>query len=150
MVEGDDANEPISDAVRGILDGHIMLSRKLAHAAHWPAIDVLESISRSMNEIISAEHRDAAIQLKQLLTAYRQHEDMISIGAYQSGTNPLVDVAIQLQEPIRRFLQQGASELSKLSESVNELLKLVQLKNGAALQTKEFAKRPVTATNSEK
>ncbi|MCH7688920.1 MAG: FliI/YscN family ATPase, partial [Planctomycetes bacterium] len=79
LVEGDDANEPISDAVRGILDGHIMLSRKLAHAAHWPAIDVLESISRSMNEIISAEHRDAAIQLKQLLAAYRQHEDMISI-----------------------------------------------------------------------
>jgi FliI/YscN family ATPase len=125
LVEGDDANEPISDAVRGILDGHIMLSRKLARAAHWPAIDILESISRSMNELISAEHRDAAIQLKQLMAAYRQHEDMISIGAYQSGTNPLVDVAIQLQEPIKRFLQQGVSEPSKLSESVFELLKLV-------------------------
>jgi flagellum-specific ATP synthase len=150
LVEGDDANEPISDAVRGILDGHIMLSRKLAHAAHWPAIDVLESISRSMNEIISEDHRDAAIQLKQLLAAYRQHEDMISIGAYQSGTNPLVDVAIQLQEPINRFLQQGVSEPTPLSESVNELLKLVQLKNGTALQTEEFAKQKVTAPDSEK
>jgi flagellum-specific ATP synthase len=149
LVEGDDANEPISDAVRGILDGHIMLSRKLAHAAHWPAIDVLESISRSMNEIISVEHRDAAMQLKQLLAAYRQHEDMISIGAYQSGTNPLVDVAIQLQEPINRFLRQGVSEPTKLSESVNELLKLVQHKNSAALQTEKIGIQPATEMHSE-
>ena len=149
LVEGDDANEPISDAVRGILDGHIMLSRKLAHAAHWPAIDVLESISRSMNEIISAEHRDAAIQLKQLLAAYRQHEDMISIGAYQSGANPLVDVAIQLQEPINRFLQQKISEPAELSESIHELLKLAQLKNGAVLQAEQFVNQPVTAPDSE-
>src|SRR5258706_12011335 len=97
LVEADDANEPISDTVRGILDGHIMLSRKLANQAHWPAIDVLASISRSMPDVTTVEHRRAADGLKQMLAAYQQSEDLISIGAYQSGSNPLVDTAIRLQ-----------------------------------------------------
>lgn len=106
LVEADDANEPISDTVRGILDGHIMLSRKLAHQAHWPAIDVLSSISRSMPDVVSSEHRKASDSLKQLLAAYQQAEDLISIGAYQAGSNPVVDEAIRLREEIKRFQQQ--------------------------------------------
>ncbi len=105
LVEADDANEPISDTVRGTLDGHIMLSRKLAHQAHWPAIDPLSSISRSMNDVVSAEHRTASESLKQLLAAYQQSEDLIQIGAYQLGANPLVDLAIKLREPIDAFLR---------------------------------------------
>lgn len=110
LVEADDANEPISDTVRGILDGHVMLSRKLAHQAHWPAIDVLGSISRSMPDVVSREHRRAADNLKQLMAAYQQSEDLISIGAYQPGSNPLVDEAMRLKDEIRRFVQQDMHE----------------------------------------
>ena len=124
LVEGDDTNEPISDTVRGILDGHIMLSRDLAHRAHWPAIDVLGSISRSMNDIVSPEHKAASEQTKKLLAAYRQSEDLISIGAYQAGSNPIVDKAIQFQEPINQFLQQRAEESVSLEESITGLINL--------------------------
>jgi flagellar biosynthesis/type III secretory pathway ATPase len=130
LVEADDANEPISDTVRGILDGHIMLSRKLAHQAHWPAIDVLSSISRSMNDLVSAEHRGASNQVKQLMAAYQQSEDLISIGAYQSGSNPLVDQAIRMREPINTFLRQGATEPSGMPQAVEGLMKLAKLKEG--------------------
>src|SRR4029079_7661788 len=102
LVEADDANEPISDTVRGILDGHIMLSRKLAHQTHWPAIDVLSSISRSMPDVGTKEHRAASDSLKQLLTAYQQSEALITIGAYQAGSNPLVDTAFKFKDEIRR------------------------------------------------
>jgi flagellum-specific ATP synthase len=127
LVEADDNNEPIADTVRGILDGHIFLSRKLAHQAHWPAIDVLTSISRTMNDIVGEEHQMAANRLKQLLAAYQQAEDMISIGAYQSGSNPAVDLAIQLREPIRKYLQQGVSEKATFPEAVDELIKLQRM-----------------------
>lgn len=126
LVEADDANEPISDAVRGILDGHIMLSRKLAHQAHWPAIDVLSSISRSMPDVATIEHRQAADSLKQLLAAYQQSEDLISIGAYQNGSNPLVDAALRMKDDIRRFLQQAASERTTLASAVDGLKRLAQ------------------------
>lgn len=126
LVEADDANEPISDTVRGILDGHIMLSRDLAHKAHWPAIDVLASISRSMPDITPQEHRQAADQLKRLLSAYRQSEDLISIGAYQSGSNPLVDVAISHQESINAFLRQGATEQVGYEQAVTALMQLAR------------------------
>ncbi len=86
LVEGDDPQEPISDAVRGLLDGHTWLSRKLAGRGHWPAIDVLESISRLMPDITSREHQDAAQSIRELLAAYREHEDLISIGAYRAGS----------------------------------------------------------------
>lgn len=124
LVEADDANEPISDTVRGILDGHIMLSRDLAHKAHWPAIDVLSSISRSMNDIVPNEHRTAADHVKQLLAAYQQSEDLISIGAYQRGSNPVVDRAIQFRELILSYLQQGPNELATLEDSISNLMKL--------------------------
>jgi FliI/YscN family ATPase len=127
LVEADDANEPISDTVRGILDGHIMLSRDLAQRAHWPAIDVLASISRSMTEIVTAEHRAAADRIKQVLAAYRHSEDMISIGAYQSGSNPLLDVAVQVQDAINGFLRQAPETQIPLETAVGEVLKLARL-----------------------
>jgi FliI/YscN family ATPase len=130
LVEADDANEPISDTVRGILDGHIMLSRKLAHQAHWPAIDPLASISRSMNDVVTSEHRAAADSIKQLLAAYQQSEDLITIGAYQMGSNPLVDLAIRLREPIDSFLKQSSSERVTLEDSIAALLRLSRLRTG--------------------
>jgi FliI/YscN family ATPase len=124
LVEADDANEPVADAARSILDGHVMLSRKLAQQAHWPAIDVLDSVSRSMNDIVSPEHRRAAEGLRQLLAAYRQSEDLIAVGAYQAGSNPIVDRAIRVRDTINMFLRQGVDERVTFHEAVQGLLKL--------------------------
>ena len=124
LVEADDANEPVSDSVRSILDGHIMLSRKLAQQAHWPAIDVLDSVSRSMNEIITPEHRQAAEGLRQLMAAYRQSEDLISVGAYQAGSNATVDLAIRMHDAINTFLRQGTQEQVSYQDAVEGLLNL--------------------------
>jgi FliI/YscN family ATPase len=135
LVEADDTNEPISDSVRGILDGHIVLSRRLAERAHWPAVDVLASISRSMKNIVSEEHRQAADHLKHLLAAYQQSEDLITIGAYQAGSNPTVDLAIQLQDRINRFVQQSLSEKVVFEDVVSDLLTLNQLRSGLVGQT---------------
>jgi len=126
LVEADDANEPISDTVRGILDGHIMLSRKLAHQAHWPAIDVLSSISRSMPDVTTAEHRQCADSLKQLLAAYQENQDLISIGAYQAGSNPLVDAAIKMRDETLKFLRQELSEQVAFPAAVEGLARLAQ------------------------
>ncbi|HUG91253.1 MAG TPA: FliI/YscN family ATPase [Planctomycetaceae bacterium] len=124
LVEADDVNEPVADAVRSILDGHILLSRKIAQQAHWPAIDVLDSISRSMNDIVPTEHRRAAESLRQLLAAYRQSEDLISVGAYQAGSSPAVDTAIRLRGAIQAFLRQGTDEFVSYAEAVGGLLSL--------------------------
>ncbi|MHB1125893.1 MAG: FliI/YscN family ATPase, partial [Bacillota bacterium] len=110
LVDGDDLNEPIADAVRGILDGHIVLSRKLANKNHFPAIDILQSISRLMPEIISGPHWELAGRLRDLLTAYNEVEDLVNIGAYQPGTNPRVDTAIKHYDRIQSFLRQGTDE----------------------------------------
>ena len=126
LVEGDDTNEPVSDAVRGILDGHIVLSRKLAQQGHFPAIDVLSSISRLMPEITSDEHRQSAMSLRQILSAYQQSEDLISIGAYQSGSNASVDAAIRFKESIRSFLQQQATETESLTNTIDRLHHLMR------------------------
>lgn len=126
LVEGDDANEPISDAVRGILDGHIMLSRKLAREAHWPAIDVLSSISRSMTDVTSPGHMRAAESLKQILAAYEQTQDLISVGAYQAGSSSLVDKAIGMRESILAFLRQDMSESAPFQSAVADLSQLVE------------------------
>lgn len=130
LVEGDDTNEPISDTVRGILDGHIVLSRKLAHQTHFPAIDVLASISRLMTDLAAPEHIAASNSIKQLMAAYQQSEDLITIGAYQSGSNPLVDAAIQLRLAILQFLQQKVEEHSRLPDTVTLLTKLSKLREG--------------------
>lgn len=126
LVEGDDTNEPVSDTVRGLLDGHIVLSRRLASQAHWPAIDVLESISRLFPDIVPLEQRAAAQTIRELLAAYRDHEDLISIGAYRNGANPAVDCALAMREEIHRFLRQAIEDRCSVETARNELLKLAQ------------------------
>lgn len=118
LVEGDDFNEPISDAVRGILDGHIVLSRSLAAANHFPAVDILNSISRLMPDITSPEHWTLAGRLRDLLASYRQAEDLINIGAYVAGSNPRVDEAIASYENIINFLRQDLNEFSSYEDTL--------------------------------
>jgi flagellar biosynthesis/type III secretory pathway ATPase len=124
LVEGDDMNEPVSDAVRGLLDGHIVLSRKLAAQGHYPAIDVLASISRLMPDIATPQHVEAARAVRGLLATYRDHADLISIGAYQRGANPLVDLAIERKDEIEKLLRQTVSQRSSLDETRKALLLL--------------------------
>jgi flagellum-specific ATP synthase len=125
LVEGDDMNEPIGDAARSILDGHVVLSRKLASAGHFPAIDVLESISRVTGAICTPEQRTAATELRRLLAAHREARDLIEIGAYVPGTNPLVDRAVALREVIDMFLRQDMDDSTPLDQSWNVLQQLV-------------------------
>jgi flagellum-specific ATP synthase len=106
LVDGDDMNEPIADAARGILDGHIVLSRDLAQAGHYPAIDVLQSVSRVMPRVVSDAAEDAAQEARQLLAAYDEVEDLINIGAYESGNDPTTDRAVAAQSALAEFLQQ--------------------------------------------
>lgn len=110
LVDADDLNEPITDAARAVLDGHIVLSRELAHRNHFPAIDVLNSVSRLMPEIVTPEHLELAGKLRDLLAAYQEAEDLIQIGAYQRGTNPRVDAALKYYDAILTFLQQKIGE----------------------------------------
>lgn len=125
LVEGDDMNEPIADAARGILDGHIVLSRKLASLGHYPAIDVLESISRVRNDVISPEHKQSAQNVIELLAAYKMSEDLISVGAYRKGSNPLTDKAIASYDNINSFLKQNIDENADFNNTIEKLLNLV-------------------------
>jgi flagellum-specific ATP synthase len=126
LVEADDPNEPISDAVRGLLDGHIWLSRKLASRGHYPAVDVLESLSRLMPEVSTDEHRRAAFALRELLAAHRDHEDLISIGAYRRGSNRTVDAAIEMQERVNGYLRQAVGQPATLDDAREGLVQLFQ------------------------
>lgn len=121
LVEGDDMDEPIADAARGILDGHIVLSRALAHRNHFPAIDVLQSISRCQNDVIKLEHRESVNSLRDLMAAYSENEDLIQIGAYAQGTNPRVDRAIRIHEQLNRFLRQDRDEAAPFEDSISGL-----------------------------
>ncbi len=125
LVEGDDMNEPVADAVRGILDGHLVLSRQLAHFNHYPAIDVLESVSRLTRDICSPEEVEAAAKAREHLALYRKNEDLVSIGAYQKGANAALDQSIALQEPLKKFLRQGVHELTPRKDSFTQLRKIV-------------------------
>ena len=122
LVDSDDMNEPIADAVRGILDGHIVLDRKLAHKGHYPAIDILSSISRLMNDIVSKEQIKAAEMFKKYLATYREAEDLINIGAYQKGSNQLIDKALEYMPMIDEFTKQETDEISNLEESTKYLI----------------------------
>lgn len=124
LVDGDDMNEPIADAVRGILDGHIVLDRTLANKGQYPAINVLKSVSRLMNHIAEPEHVKAASRLRELYYSYAKSEDLINIGAYKRGTSKEIDEAIQYEPLITNFLKQGYQDKVSLSESVNELVSL--------------------------
>ena len=129
LVDGDDMNEPIADAVRGILDGHIVLDRTLANKGQYPAINVLKSVSRLMNHISSPEHVEAASRLRELYYTYSKSEDLINIGAYKRGTSREIDEAIHYEPLITAFLKQGYKDKVSLQQTVNEL---VTLSNGGA------------------
>jgi flagellum-specific ATP synthase len=124
LVEGDDLTEPISDAVRGILDGHAALSRKLASRGHYPAIDVLESISRVADLVTDANHRKARVHIQRLTAAYREAEELINIGAYVVGSNIDCDVAITLKPAIDSFLKQDPQEKAEYPQTCRRLIEL--------------------------
>lgn len=126
LVEGDDMNEPIADAVRGILDGHIVLSRHLAAKNHFPAIDVQSSVSRIMKDIVSEEHYINSGNLKENLAIYKDSEDLINVGAYVEGSNPRIDKAIELNMPINQFLRQNVDDSFSYEETVEELNKIME------------------------
>jgi flagellum-specific ATP synthase len=127
LVDGDDMNEPIADAARSILDGHVVLSRDLAHAGHYPAVDVLASVSRLVGEVVAPEVRSAGNDVRKLMAAYRDKADLISIGAYVRGTDPVTDAAIDARDPIDGFLRQGVEEHSSAEEADAALLRLALL-----------------------
>lgn len=129
LVEGDDMNEPIADAVRGILDGHIILSREIAAQNHYPAVDVQPSVSRLMKSLVSQEHNTQASELRENLKTYADAKDLIDIGAYKSGTNPVIDYAVQLHKPIDDFLQQAVDEFSSFTDTEERLQQLFASNN---------------------
>ncbi|MGN6388863.1 MAG: flagellar protein export ATPase FliI [Burkholderiaceae bacterium] len=121
LTEGDDQQDPIADAARAILDGHIVLNRTLAEAGHYPAIDVEQSISRAMHNITTPDHQKAMRRVKQLVSRYQRNRDLISVGAYSAGTDPVLDEAIALHPRIEAFLQQGIGERAGVAESLGQL-----------------------------
>ncbi|MCX6138827.1 MAG: flagellar protein export ATPase FliI [Ignavibacteriales bacterium] len=125
LVEGDDMNDPVADTVRSILDGHIVLSRRLASAGHYPAVDVLESVSRVMPAITTIDHRTAVHRVLDLMATFREAEDLINIGAYVKGSNPRIDKAIQHIEAIRAFLRQRSDERAEFADSMQRLYSLL-------------------------
>ena len=126
LTEGDDQQDPIADAARAILDGHIVLNRTLAEAGHYPAIDIEQSISRAMHSITTVEHQRDVRRLKQLYSRYQRNRDLISVGAYASGSDPILDQAIHLLPRIEAFLQQGIPERAGVTESLGQLTALFQ------------------------
>lgn len=124
LVEGDDTNEPISDTLRGLLDGHFVLSRKIAHRGRYPAIDILSSLSRLQNHLADVEHLKSANAIRNMLSAYKDNEDLITIGAYKQGSNALVDRAIAVQPAIDAFLAQPAREVCQWANSLSQLKQL--------------------------
>ncbi len=117
LVEADDMNDPIADAVRSILDGHVVLTRELATQNHYPAIDVLESVSRLTRDLTSAEQQKLTARARECLATYRKNQDLINIGAYPAGTNPAIDMSIHLHEPMKTFLRQAIDQGSLTEQS---------------------------------
>lgn len=126
LMEGDDINDPIVDIVRGIVDGHIFLSRKVAESNHYPAIDVLGSISRLMSAIASPEHKAAAAKMRTIMSMYRENKDLIDVGMYQPGTNPKLDTAIQMMPQINAFLQQRTSDSVTMENTISTLINMMK------------------------
>lgn len=125
LVEGDDMDEPIADTVRGILDGHIVLSRTLADEGHYPAIDVLRSVSRLMTDVVDPDHGEAAAEFKRLLAAYEDARDLINIGAYREGSDPSVDRAVAKRSAMLRFLRQDVTDRTDMSRTIDELARVM-------------------------
>ncbi len=129
LVDGDDMIEPIADAVRSILDGHIVLSRKLANKGHYPAIDTLQSVSRVMPDIVDQEHYSRVMNFNEILANYREAEDLINIGAYVKGSNPHIDKAISKIGHLKSFLKQEILEKAAYNDTVERLSHIIELKN---------------------
>lgn len=146
LTEGDDQQDPVADAARAILDGHIVLSRDLAEQGHYPAIDLEASISRAMPQILAPDRLDMALQLRRLWSRYEQNADLISVGAYAPGSDADIDLAIKMREAIVTYLQQGMQDPKPMQSSVQELAMLVdgarQLKAQAEAQAKQQVQRP--------
>jgi len=124
LVDGDDFNEPVADAARSTLDGHIVLTRKLASAGHYPSVDILESRSRVKDHVTSVAQQQAALRVLQCEASFREKEDLVLVGAYQSGTDPMLDAAIRMRDPIRAFLQQAATESAPYATTQRQLAEL--------------------------
>jgi FliI/YscN family ATPase len=122
LVEGDDMNEPVADEVRSILDGHIVMNRQMANQGHYPAIDVSQSVSRVMSNIIGEDHLNASRKLKEVVANYEKERDLILIGAYESGSNPAVDYAIEKIEEVNQFLKQRTDDKIDLVDAVDQLI----------------------------
>jgi len=135
LVEGDDMDEPIADASRAILDGHLVLSRRLASRGHYPPIDVMESISRVMKDVVSPAHWDAAMEIKAMMAAYNEAEDLINIGAYARGSNPQIDRALGFVEPVGDFLRQRAEEGDSFDRHVQRLMGIMAAEAPMGAQT---------------
>ena len=126
LVDGDDVNDPVADAVRGTLDGHVWLNRALAESGHFPAVDVPGSLSRLMTTLVTRDHADAAVAVRRLLAAYRDAEDLIQIGAYQAGSSPAVDAAVRLKPVLDAFLRQRPDKAVPADAAVAQLLALAR------------------------
>jgi len=124
-MEGDDINDPVVDTVRGIVDGHIFLSRKVAEMNHYPAIDVLGSVSRLFTEICDQEHMDAAAKMRKILAMYRENKDLIDVGMYQPGSNPQLDLAIHMMPSINAFLQQRTADSVNMNGTINTIKQMM-------------------------
>ena len=122
LVESDDLTDPVADSARSLLDGHIVLSRKLADRGHYPAVDILQSVSRLMPAVVSKEHRLAAQKLKEIYAIYADAEDLINIGAFSPGSNRRIDGAIALIDRINRFLVQPVRERTAFAETIQQLI----------------------------
>jgi flagellum-specific ATP synthase len=125
LIEGDDIHDPIGDAMRSILDGHVMLSRDLAREGQYPAIDVLGSISRLRNDVVGAEARNAGDQVQRWMKAWEENRDLVNIGAYVPGSDPLLDTALERRAEIRSFLTQDMSARISAQQSLQDLQRLV-------------------------
>ena len=126
LMEGDDISDPIVDTVRGIVDGHIFLSRKVAESNHYPAIDVLGSISRLMSAIATPEHKEAASKMRKILAMYRENKDLIDVGMYQPGSNPKLDTAIEMMPQVNAFLQQRTSDSVSMETTIQTLIDMMR------------------------
>lgn len=124
LTEGDDQNDPVADSARGVLDGHFVLSRRIAESGRYPAIDIEASISRVMKDVVSNEQMDLAIRIKRLMALYQQNQDLINVGAYTRGTNPQIDEAIQLQPALHQFLSQKPHESVAMEQSLMDMIQV--------------------------
>jgi len=141
LVDGDDQQEPVSDTVRGLLDGHVWLSRKLAGQGHFPAIDVLESVSRVMPDVVSRDHRLQAVRIREWLAAYQEHADLIALGAYKAGANPVVDMALERRSEILRFLRQDLTESAPYDAMLDQLNRVTSVSGPRSMNSATAAMR---------